>query len=309
ARTEIATNGDVILVVGPQGKKIRVCSFILQNASTYFRAMFGPHFAEGKDLKSNDPKEMLMPGDNANALEIICNIMHLQNDAVPQSLSPSDIFDIAIAADKFDSVIALKHVSTLWLKPKGVESISELGYLMAAAYILDNAQAFSEITLSMVFCHTGSYLPLADQVIGLIDFVPWKTLYLLEEQRNWMRTELQQILFDGSTDAGSDETNACTCAWSSRHSLAHTELLRHQELQPLQILNITISRVIERLEQMKDPVISNQWVPCMYRWHRNPCYRERRGQSLRKLQGSNGLCIDCVRSGTVPTNQICRIKH
>jgi hypothetical protein len=175
-RAEIATNGDVVLVVGPHSKKIRVCSSILENASKYFRTMFGPHFAEGKDLNSNDPKEILMPYDNANALEIICNIMHLRNDAVPRSLSPNDIFEVAVAADKFDCVVALEHASTLWLNPKGVTGISEFGYLMAAAYILDNAQAFSDITLSMVLHHADSFLPLAEQVIGLIDFVPWKAL-------------------------------------------------------------------------------------------------------------------------------------
>jgi hypothetical protein len=73
--------------------------------------------------------------------------MHLWNDAVPQSLSPNDIFEVAVAADKFDCVVALKYASTLWLNLKGVNGVSELGYLMAAAYMLDNAQAFSDITL------------------------------------------------------------------------------------------------------------------------------------------------------------------
>ena len=176
ARVQIATNGDVVLVVGPHRKEIQVCSFILKNASTYFRAMFGPHFAEGKDLNSNDPKEVLMPYDNANALEVICNIVHLRNDAVPQSLSPTEILELAVAADKFDCIVALKHASTLWLNPKSVTGISELGYLMAAAYILDNAQAFSDITLAMILHHTDSFLPLAEEAIGLIDFVPWKAL-------------------------------------------------------------------------------------------------------------------------------------
>jgi hypothetical protein len=176
AQTEIATNGDLVFVVGPHSKKMQVSSFILKNASPYFRAMFGSHFAEGKDLKSDDPKEILMPDDNANALEVICNIIHLRNDAVPESLSPNDIFQIAIAADKFDCIVALKHVSTIWLNPKGIQGISELGYLMVAAYILDNARAFSDITLSMMLHHTDSYLPLADEVIGLIDFLPWKAL-------------------------------------------------------------------------------------------------------------------------------------
>jgi hypothetical protein len=73
-----------------------------------------------------------------------------------------------VAADKHNCIVALKHPSTVWLSPDGVMSILELAYLMAAAYILDNAQAFSKITLSMVLLHTGSYLPLADQIIGCL---------------------------------------------------------------------------------------------------------------------------------------------
>jgi hypothetical protein len=173
--TEIVANGDIILVVGPDEKKIQVHSFCLKNASKYFKAMFGPHFSEGQDLAGSSPKEIRMPDDSANALEIICNIIHHRNDAVPESLKPDEIFEIAVAADKFDCVVALKHASTLWLNPRNVKGIFELGRLMAAAYILDNARAFNEITRSMILRYNESYLPLADKTVGLIDFIPWKT--------------------------------------------------------------------------------------------------------------------------------------
>ena len=175
-KIEVATHGDVILVVGPHNKKIQVCSSVLKNASKYFRVMFGPHFAEGQNLDSDNPKEVSMTEDNAHALEVICNVIHLRNDAVPHCLSPKEIFEIATAADKFDCVVALRYASAIWLNPKGVEDILKLGYLMAAAYILDDAQAFGDITISMMLHHQGSYLPLADQVVGLTDWVPWKVL-------------------------------------------------------------------------------------------------------------------------------------
>ncbi|KAF7671196.1 hypothetical protein GT037_010757, partial [Alternaria burnsii] len=77
---------------------------------------------------------------------------------------------------------------------------------MAAAYILNDTQAFGDITISMMLHHQGYHLSLPDQVTGLTDWVSWKVLYLLEERRNRMRTELQHILFNGSTDAGMDES-------------------------------------------------------------------------------------------------------
>jgi hypothetical protein len=174
AVTEIAANGDVILIVGPDKRRLQVDSICLKKASKYFRVMFGPHFSEGQDLGGNSPKEVLMLDDNANVLEIICNIIHLRNDAVPEILTPDEVFEIAIAADKFDCGIALKHATALWLNPRDVKGIVELGRLMAAAYMLDNARAFGEITLSMILRHKESYLLLLDETAGIIDFVPWK---------------------------------------------------------------------------------------------------------------------------------------
>lgn len=91
---------------------------------------------------------------------------------MPETLESMNILQVAIAADKFDCVVALKHVSTLWLKPRKDKDIRGLGNLKAAAYILDNAQAFSEITFEMSLYHNGTYLPLAEKEIGLADIVP-----------------------------------------------------------------------------------------------------------------------------------------
>ncbi|KAI2481028.1 btb poz domain-containing protein [Pyrenophora tritici-repentis] len=308
AQTDIATDGDVIFVVGPQKKKMRVCSVILSNASACFRTMFGPHFAEGKNLKSNDPKEIPMRDDDADALEILCNVIHLRNDAVPQSLSPTDVFGVAVAADKFGCAVALKYASTVWLNPKGVKEISDLCYLMIAAYILDNPQAFSDITLAMIFSHVGSYLSLADQIIDQLDYMPWKVFYLLEEQRNLIRIELQQLLFQGSFYAGTDDRR-CTCGWGSCHNLAYNELLRERHLEPSQISTGKVSQVLQQLEEMPDPTMPYEWEPCDYRYHKKPRYRESRALRLREIQEGNGLCIDCFRSSTTAEDQVHRIKH
>ena len=54
-----------------------------------------------------------------------------------------------------------------------MQVISKLAHLMGAACILDNGDAFDEITLAMVMQHKGSYLPLAEH---LLNFVPWEVL-------------------------------------------------------------------------------------------------------------------------------------
>jgi hypothetical protein len=171
----IAARGDVYLLVGPDAKRLLVSSQILRNASYYFSNLSGPSFAEGQDLSNNDPKEVPMPDDDAHAVETICSIIHLRNDVVPLSLGPKEVFDIAVTADKFDCANAVKLASMFWLKTSGVgvEAVSELAYLMGAAYILNNADAFGEITLAMMMRHKDSYLPFAEH---LLSFVPWEVL-------------------------------------------------------------------------------------------------------------------------------------
>jgi hypothetical protein len=41
---EVAKDGDVILVVGPEGRRMRVSSCVLRIASKVFAAMFGPNW-------------------------------------------------------------------------------------------------------------------------------------------------------------------------------------------------------------------------------------------------------------------------
>src|SRR4051794_9949810 len=70
-----------------------------------------------------------------------------------------------------------------------------------------------------------------------------------------MRTELQDILLDGTKDAGTEDNHNCSCGWSSRHSSAYMQLLQEEELWPLQMVHTTISQVLEKLERMDDPTI------------------------------------------------------
>jgi hypothetical protein len=163
----IATNGNAILIVGSEERRLRVSASSLANVSKVFRAMFGPNFSEGQDLSDTRSglKEVHMSDDNADAMEVICSIIHFRS--VPQEVGPDLMLHIAIAADKFDCSIVLQHASIIWLDPKKSMSLVELARLMAASYLLDHPKAFSQITLAIVFGHGDSYLALEEQDIGL----------------------------------------------------------------------------------------------------------------------------------------------
>jgi hypothetical protein len=160
AVVKIAVDGDVILVVRPEKVKLRVHSLFLKAASKPFFAMFGPDWKEGHNMLDQDgPVELQLPEDNADALKLICAIIHHQNNKVPQTLTAGDVLGVAVTADKYDCVDALKFASGNWLRP-GKNEASDLMRLAAAAYLFQNAQAFKEITRALILNHDGPYLSL-----------------------------------------------------------------------------------------------------------------------------------------------------
>jgi hypothetical protein len=157
---EIAANGNVILVVGPEKMKLRVYSLFLQATSRPFSAMFGPDWNKGYNM----PVELPLPEDNAVALKLICAIIHHCNEMVPQTLAARDVLGIAVTADKYDCISALKFAGGHWLQPREFEA-GDLMVLAAAAYLFQNAQAFKEITKTMILNHSSPYLTLSYQEV------------------------------------------------------------------------------------------------------------------------------------------------
>lgn len=157
---EIAPDGDLILIVGPEEAKLRVHSMLLRVVSKVFSVMFRPDWKEGQDMLDRDgPAELVLPEDNAAALKIICSIIHHQNREVPQTLAAGDILAVAVTADKYDLVHALRFASESWLQPS-THGPGNLMLLTAAAYLFQNAQAFKEITKALILDYDGPYLAL-----------------------------------------------------------------------------------------------------------------------------------------------------
>jgi hypothetical protein len=133
----------------------------LMAASKPFSVMFGPNWKEGHNILDLDgPVDLPLPDDNAAALKIICSVLHHQNKEVPQTMAAGDVLAVAVAADKYDCITALRFASESWLRP----SSDDAGSLMlrtAAAYLLQNAQAFWELTRRLILDYDGPYLALS----------------------------------------------------------------------------------------------------------------------------------------------------
>ncbi|KAH5617660.1 hypothetical protein HBI23_251470 [Parastagonospora nodorum] len=169
---DIIPDGDCILVVGPDMTKLRVHSLFLTAASKPFSAMFTPNWKEGDALFSqSEPMEILLPEDNATSMRLICAIIHHQNQDVPDNLSARNILGVAVAADKYDCVLALRFASENWFHGRNEEAGDQV-VLAAAAYLLQNGKAFREITKTMILTHNGPYHKLCSAEVESV--MDWK---------------------------------------------------------------------------------------------------------------------------------------
>ena len=154
---DIASTGDMILVVGEKQTQLRVHSLCMRTASTVFDAMFGPHFWEGRRSNGASPNEIPMPDDDAKAMFIICTVIHHRNDMLPDVLPPMELANVALAANKFNCVLTLKYAMNQWLYFKEPVTVSNLGNLLIAAYACDNSDAFRRVTQKLVTGFSCSY--------------------------------------------------------------------------------------------------------------------------------------------------------
>ncbi len=88
--------------------------------------MLGRSYSEGAKLSSIAPKDIPLPDDDAKALEIIFNVIHYRMDAIDDPLDPSVVLRVAIMADKYDFIQALKLTARDWLKCDAVRDAENL---------------------------------------------------------------------------------------------------------------------------------------------------------------------------------------
>lgn len=171
ATIDIATDGDIVLVVGPENVRLRVRSLNMKATSEPFSAMLGSSWKEGRDLLEDGSVEVPLPDDNAMAMVYICAIIHHRNRMLPSTITPKVILEIAVTADKYDFVDALRFASESWLHFRSIEA-DGLMNLAAAAYAFRNAQAFRDFTKALILDYGGSYLSLSTENIKSV--MGWK---------------------------------------------------------------------------------------------------------------------------------------
>ena len=172
---DISPSGDVILVVGPDQVQLRVASQALRGVSKPLNSMLSPTYSEGQDLDESCPKDVALPEDDANAFELVCNVIHHRNRYLPNVVNPEEVEQIAVLSEKYDCIEAMRFAAKAWLSPQLQHTIVDLEHLMVAAYLFGEAEKFSLVTQALVLQHTSSFRLLRNTDM-IVHRLGWETL-------------------------------------------------------------------------------------------------------------------------------------
>ncbi|OIW22505.1 hypothetical protein CONLIGDRAFT_638285 [Coniochaeta ligniaria NRRL 30616] len=309
--SDIAPDGDLILVVGPEKSQLKVYSQCLRAASSVFNAMFGADWSEGKGLSSQSPCEIPLEEDDASALRTIFCVLHHRNTEVPDSeaLTPTEILNIAIASDKYDLAVALKYVSALWLKPKRGLDLMDMGRLMTAALLLEDSRMFAAQTLELILQWHGSYLGLLDDAV-IAQFVPFKAAYQLEQRRGQMRADLAELIATHAARKTECPNGSSTCAWIEKRNSSYPYGSIQSAYGPAKIFNTKVAEVVQRIQDatfednLRVKISCNVHNNFKSRFHEPLTHDQTMAGRLEAIKQRAAICIDCVK-GTTP----CKFKH
>ena len=189
---DIDPNGDVLLQ-GLHPTKFRVSSKVLAQASDLFQTMMHHceesirfHFAlsfgvrhrrvedKGKDLYTL-PFPLPLVGTEVSILFL--DVLHHQTSTLPQKISLELVLGIGIMCDMYNCAEAFKPWSAMWLTGSEPEAAGDLGqscYLLATAYVLDDADSFSRLSRNILREKDGSFssLPIPRDLLNR----PWNSV-------------------------------------------------------------------------------------------------------------------------------------
>ncbi len=100
-------NGDVMLEVScPDGKTLLLVSFkVLTLASAVFATMSNSQFKEDlSNYPTSGKPSIPLPDDNAEAVIVLCNAIHLRTGEIPKNLALACLEDLAVRHGKGESV-------------------------------------------------------------------------------------------------------------------------------------------------------------------------------------------------------------
>ncbi|KAH0432379.1 BTB/POZ domain-containing protein [Colletotrichum camelliae] len=183
---DVAPDGDIIMVVGPEQRKFR-----------------------GRQLRNNSQHgeitKIKLPEDNADGMGTIFYLLHHRVDKIPDSFSALVLFQVGVAANKYDLVVTLKHTITGAIhrtindgrELKDMRML-DVWYLAITAACFDDAANFATLTLTLVWYYGNAFVWLAEMA-AIDDSLAYRSSGLLEMERSKIRSDIcQEVLLNCS---------------------------------------------------------------------------------------------------------------
>jgi hypothetical protein len=184
---DICPFGDIVLLVGPKERRLRVSSHCLRVASKVFNVMLGPRWMRADDQK--DSPEVRLPEDDSKGMRLFCAVIHYRHDLIPEELPSRLVLKFAILVDKYDTATALSFAIPNLLTRMEPKTSPDLAYVAAASMIFHDDRIFQQVCQRLIFRHNSSYLDLHEDELlrqwlpfRLIREFTWETLFLFQEQ-------------------------------------------------------------------------------------------------------------------------------
>lgn len=159
---EYDPSGDVTFELScPDGKvHLLVSSKVLSLASPVFAAMLNSQFKEGLSNRAvSRGSPIPLPDEDGPAFIVFCAAIHYRTDEVPRKLDLKCLENLATICDKYRCTSALAPWSARWLDEViGGLSGKDLERSFYAAYVLDSPEAFSRISLLILYTQVGPFV-------------------------------------------------------------------------------------------------------------------------------------------------------
>jgi len=88
-----------------------------------------------------------LPGEDADAMLLLCHILHLQNDKLPTRIAPSLLLRLGALARKYECVVAAGRATVYWFDNLYfADDPGNIWEIIEAAYLWDEAIFFARFT-------------------------------------------------------------------------------------------------------------------------------------------------------------------
>ena len=260
---------------------------------------------------------------------LLCNVLHLRNDALPPRVQPEALYGFAALTAKYDCVVAAGRAATPWFDHVFNNSVNPpLLRMIEAAYLLDDAVFFarftsrwiltSDLTTNTVVHSATSVLPAfvaaklytrrMEAIANLrmdLDLIVDPCAQCLSED---MRHDIDIPPDENLSEEFLKDDPRVPCVVDREGAIEYLSALRDANLWPPTRWPNTVEAIVRSFRDFGAPVYDNSdsCIFCLNVVQQFDMVLEQ----VREMHRSRlwGLCLDCFNAGGVYTGE-CRHEH